>query len=195
MNKNKMQINFLTLVLLVYFSETVTFFIEAKTFDQSNGNNEIVERRQHKLVTRSKMYFKKSFELESEAREPEFETSVSAVSESFNSIPARRSNNLQLSDNVTTILGHNALLPCSVRNIDSFKILWLRVKDGDVLAYDNLLISQDPRFSLIQSTPKESNLFIKSVKESDSGEYACQLNTNSLKVKFVNLVILSKHFN
>jgi len=55
-----------------------------------------------------------------------------------------------------------------------------------------LLITQDPRFSLIQNSASESNLFIKNVRGNDAGEYACQLNTETLKAKFVSLIVLSK---
>lgn len=126
--------------------------------------------------------------------EPEF-----LVPDTPGSVPTRRSNDILLSNyNLTAKLGHNALLPCSVRNIGSYKILWLRVSDGDVLAYDNMLISQDSRFQLIQNTAAESNLFIKGVRLSDAGEYACQLNTQTSKTKFINLLVqsnLSTFFN
>jgi len=131
-------------------------------------------------------YFKKSINILNRSAEPEFITDTSG------SVPARRSNDETVSNDVTVIVGHNILLPCAVRNIGSYKILWLRVKDGDVLAYDNLLITQDPRFSLIQNSASESNLFIKNVRGNDAGEYACQLNTETLKAKFVNLIVLSK---
>lgn len=122
--------------------------------------------------------------------EPEF-----VQPETFESMPSRRSYGAPLTSNVTVKLGQNTLLTCSVRNIGSFKILWLRVKDGDVLAYDNLLITQDPRFQLIQNSVGESNLFIENAKESDAGEYVCQLNTETLKAKFSNLIVLSNYFN
>ncbi len=93
--------------------------------------------------------------------------------------------------NLTVILGQNALLSCTVRNLGSHNILWLRVKDGDVLAYDDMLITQDPRIRLIKKNQNESSLFIQGVKLSDSGEYACQINTQFVKSKFINLIILS----
>lgn len=86
------------------------------------------------------------------------------------------------------------VLPCAVRNIGSFKILWLRVKDGDVLAYDDMIITQDSRFSLTRKSVNESNLKIQNVKSIDSGEYACQINTQSLKAKLINLIIMSNCF-
>ena len=94
--------------------------------------------------------------------------------------------------NMSVMLGQNVVLPCAVRKIGSFKILWLRVKDGDVLAYDDMIITQDSRFSLNRKNLNESNLRIQSVKSTDSGEYACQINTQSLKAKLVNLIIMSK---
>lgn len=97
--------------------------------------------------------------------------------------------------NLTVILGQNALLSCTVRNLGSHNILWLRVKDGDVLAYDDMLITQDPRIRLIKKNQNESSLFIQGVKLSDSGEYACQINTQYVKSKFINLIILSNFSN
>jgi hypothetical protein len=95
--------------------------------------------------------------------------------------------------NLTVILGQNALLSCTVRNLGSHNILWLRVKDGDVLAYDDMLITQDPRIRLIKKNQNESSLFIQGVKLNDAGEYACQINTQSVKSKFINLIILSNY--
>ena len=97
-----------------------------------------------------------------------------------------------ISSNVTTVLGQNAMLSCVVRNLGSYNILWLRVNDGDVLAFDNMLITQDPRFKLAKKTTNESNLFIQGVRLSDAGEYACQINTQNVKSKFYNLIVLSK---
>lgn len=102
-------------------------------------------------------------------------------------VSSRISNSL----NMSVMLGQNVVLPCAVKNIGSFKILWLRVRDGDVLAYDDMIISQDPRFSLSRKSVNESNLKIQSVKASDSGEYACQINTQSLKAKLINLIIMT----
>jgi hypothetical protein len=94
--------------------------------------------------------------------------------------------------NMTAILGQNALLSCRVRNIGSYQILWLRVRDGDVLALDNMIVTQDSRFSIIRNSVNESNLFIQGIRLSDSGEYACQLNTHMPKFKLINLAILCK---
>ena len=91
--------------------------------------------------------------------------------------------------NVTSILGQPALLNCAVRNLGSFNILWLRVKDGDVLAFDDMLITQDSRFRLVKKSHSESNLIIHGVRSKDAGEYACQINTPQVKSKFINLIV------
>jgi len=97
--------------------------------------------------------------------------------------------------NVTSVLGHMAVLTCAVRNLGSYNILWLRVKDGDVLAFDDMLITQDNRFRLVKKSQSESNLIIESVRSKDAGEYACQINTHQVKSKFVNLIVFGKLFN
>ena len=94
--------------------------------------------------------------------------------------------------NVTTVLGHSAVLACAVRNLGSYNILWLRVKDGDVLAFDDMLITQDTRFRLVKKSHSESNLIIQGVRSKDAGEYACQINTHQVKSKFVNLIVFGK---
>lgn len=95
--------------------------------------------------------------------------------------------------NITATIGHNVVLPCAVRNLGVHNILWLRVRDGDVLAFDDMLITQDARFKLIRKGANESNLMIEGVRVSDSGEYACQINTYTVKSKLINLIILSKN--
>jgi hypothetical protein len=96
--------------------------------------------------------------------------------------------------NVTAILGQSAFLPCAVRNLGTHNLLWLRVKDGDVLSYDDMLITQDQRFKLIKKAANESNLLLQGVKLSDAGEYLCQINTDNVKSKSVNLIIMSMFF-
>lgn len=93
--------------------------------------------------------------------------------------------------NITAVVGQEAVLPCSVRNLGSHHILWLRVRDGDVLAFDEMMITQEPRFRVEKKTPTQSNLVISNTQPRDAGEYACQINTNSVKSKFINLIILS----
>lgn len=100
-----------------------------------------------------------------------------------------------LTINVTAILGQSAFLPCAVRNIGTYSLLWLRVSDGDVLAVDNMLITQDSRFSLVKKFSNESNLLIQGVKLTDAGEYVCQINTETVKSKIVNLIIFSKNYS
>jgi hypothetical protein len=97
--------------------------------------------------------------------------------------------------NITAVVGQEAILPCSVRNLGSHHILWLRVRDGDVLAFDEMMITQESRFRVEKKTPTQSNLVISNIQPRDAGEYACQINTNSVKSKFINLVILSNSLN
>ena len=120
---------------------------------------------------------------------------VNLMEPEFDSLadPFLQMNSIQNTVNMSVMMGQNVILPCAVRNIASFKILWLRLKDGDVLAYDDMVITQDSRFSLIKKTLNESNLRIENVKSTDSGEYACQINTQSLKAKLINLIIMSKN--
>lgn len=144
--------------------------------------------------TKSKYKGNKRQEKQLVAPQPVASRLVNLNEPEFDSLadPYIEMNTIQNTVNMSVMLGQNVILPCAVRNIASFKILWLRLKDGDVLAYDDMVITQDPRFSLIKKTLNESNLKIQSVKSTDSGEYACQINTQSLKAKLINLIIMSK---
>lgn len=126
------------------------------------------------------------------AEEPDFDYNSVILSEPFyeNQNSQRSSNTLY----INVILGQDVVLPCTVKNLGSYNILWLRLKDGDVLAYDNITVTQDSRFKLTKKTENESNLMIQEVKLSDSGEYACQINTQNVKSRIVNLIVLSKNW-
>lgn len=153
---------------------------------KSNHNRNKANKRQEKP--------EKSIKIPS-SDEPDFDlipttTILSQIVFSVTNTPFtthRASNFMQL----TAIVGQNVILPCAVRNLGVYNILWLRVKDGDVLAFDNMTITQDPRIKFAKKSHNESNLLIESVKLSDSGEYACQINTQSVKSKLINLSVLS----
>jgi hypothetical protein len=165
-----------------------------------NKNKSNSHHRRHKAAQATEPVAPTTF---ASSNEPEFETLVQQTSEhsehslydnSIEMFPAvaikRTANSYAI--NVTAILGQSAFLPCAVRNLGTHNLLWLRVKDGDVLAYDDMLITQDQRFKLIKKASNESNLLLQNVKLSDSGEYVCQINTDSVKSKSVNLIILSE---
>jgi hypothetical protein len=103
---------------------------------------------------------------------------------------SQQNKNQKVIVNITTIIGQAATLPCQVKNLGIYQMLWLRIKDGDVIAFDNMLITQDSRFS-IDKTTNESKLILKDVRLSDAGEYACQINTVPFKIKLFQLIILS----
>lgn len=141
-----------------------------KSYKSGSKNSNSNNKRQQPVI---------NSKLVSNLNEPEFDAHIFEPTKTY-------------AVNISVMLGQNVVLPCAVRNIGSFKILWLRVKDGDVLAYDDMIITQDSRFSLNRKNLNESNLRIQSVKSTDSGEYACQINTQSLKAKLVNLIIMSR---
>lgn len=154
----------------------VIFFIAVTDCDNSFNFQKKLPYRRHQKWNR--------------ATEPEFELNsvlqASSISNIFDNY--QRTPNVEY---INAILGQDVVLPCKVKNLGSHNILWLRLKDGDVIAYDNMTVTQDHRFMLEKRFESESNLIIREVKLSDSGDYACQINTPNLKSKIINLMILS----
>ncbi|CAF0723143.1 unnamed protein product [Brachionus calyciflorus] len=123
--------------------------------------------------------------------EPEFEYNSIILSDPFyNLFDNQNSQRFPNTLYISVILGQDVVLPCSVKNLGLYNILWLRLKDGDVLAYDNITVTQDSRFKLTKKTEYESNLMIQETKLSDTGEYACQINTQNVKSRIINLMVL-----
>jgi hypothetical protein len=188
-------ITVLILVIITDFVSSSGAALNSTTVSKNSKSNKkqskTGKRRQEKSV-------KPTTSLPIVQNEPEFD---SLITNNYNdqfianqeTIAALRKASSSAIINVTAILGQSAFLPCVVRNIGTYNILWLRVRDGDVLAFDDMLITQDPRFKLIKKSRNESNLLIQNVKLNDVGEYLCQINTEKTKSKTVHLNILSKN--
>ncbi|XP_029160595.1 zwei Ig domain protein zig-8-like isoform X2 [Nylanderia fulva] len=80
--------------------------------------------------------------------------------------------------NVSAFIGHTAYLPCRVRNLGDKVVSWMRSKDLHILTSGYYSFSSDPRFG-VQHVPGSDvwTLRLDNARETDSGKYECQVNT------------------
>jgi hypothetical protein len=179
--------------ILLFLILVILVFIQVEASKVTNANNRKKNNHQRGLKSNKGTKRQEKSLNSILPEEPDFDyNSINAVDTIYNAL----NENLNSQRNVlyiTSLLGQDVVLPCSVKNLGLYNTLWLRLKDGDVLAYDNMTVTQDNRFRLIKKTDTESNLMIKEAKLSDSGEYACQINTQSVKSRIVSLMVLSKN--
>ncbi|XP_059149018.1 limbic system-associated membrane protein-like [Physella acuta] len=91
------------------------------------------------------------------------------------------------SKNVTVVTGSTAVLPCSVDFLGHYKVVWML--DKKVYTLEEKRIITDDRVSLERPYTKEWNLHIRKVEPNDSGTYHCQINTNPIQVRPVQLIV------
>ncbi|XP_066588541.1 lachesin-like [Prorops nasuta] len=83
--------------------------------------------------------------------------------------------------NVTVSLGREAVLACVVEDLLTYKVAWLRVDTQTILTIANHVITKNHRIAVTHSEHKTWYLHIRDVKESDRGDYMCQINTDPMK--------------
>ncbi|XP_056021894.1 lachesin-like isoform X2 [Ostrea edulis] len=91
--------------------------------------------------------------------------------------------------NVTAIVGDTVTLPCSIKELENYKVMWLdhRMK---TLTLETRRIIADERITIERPHISDWNLFIHGVELSDAGKYMCQINTVPVKIKYI---VLSVH--
>ena len=81
-----------------------------------------------------------------------------------------------VSRNLTTVVGEDVALRCSVHNLGFHQqIIWRR--GFEVLAAGAVLLSLSTRYSVVLETGS-SQLNIQSVRMEDGGEFVCQVQTD-----------------
>ncbi|XP_026322020.1 lachesin-like [Hyposmocoma kahamanoa] len=83
--------------------------------------------------------------------------------------------------NVTAPLGREAILACTVHNLSSYKVAWLRVDTQTILTIHTHVISRSRRVGVTHSDHRTWFLHIRELRETDRGWYMCQINTDPMK--------------
>ncbi|CAH0605814.1 unnamed protein product [Chrysodeixis includens] len=83
--------------------------------------------------------------------------------------------------NVTAALGREAILACTVHNLSTYKVAWLRVDTQTILTIHTHVISRSRRVGVTHSDHRTWFLHIRELRETDRGWYMCQINTDPMK--------------
>lgn len=82
------------------------------------------------------------------------------------------------------VVGDSIILPCKVKNLGSFILLWRR--GAAVLTAANLMVSRDTRLKMVDGY----NLQISDVKITDAGDYICEIGDQEPRDQVHTLEIL-----
>ncbi|XP_055940328.1 lachesin-like isoform X2 [Argiope bruennichi] len=83
--------------------------------------------------------------------------------------------------NVTAAVGREAVLQCTIDNLDSYKVAWIKVDTETLLSYHTHVIPRDNRLKVTNSnSDRQWFLHIKNLDVSDRGFYMCQINTEPM---------------
>ncbi|OTF74260.1 Immunoglobulin domain containing protein [Euroglyphus maynei] len=88
-------------------------------------------------------------------------------------------------ENVTAVLGRNALLECSVENLGPYnKVAWLKMDSSNseptVLTIGLDTLFGERKYRVTQNSDRQWFLHIKHVRISDRGNYMCQVNAKNM---------------
>ncbi|KAG8192551.1 hypothetical protein JTE90_015186 [Oedothorax gibbosus] len=83
--------------------------------------------------------------------------------------------------NVTAAVGREAVLQCTIDDLDSFKVAWIKMDTETLLSYHVHVIPRDNRLRVTNSnSDRQWFLHIKNLDVSDRGFYMCQINTEPM---------------
>ncbi|XP_063990309.1 opioid-binding protein/cell adhesion molecule homolog [Diachasmimorpha longicaudata] len=82
--------------------------------------------------------------------------------------------------NVTAPVGRDAVLECIVEHLSNYKVAWLQVNTQTILTIAVHVITKNHRIAVTHSDHRAWYLHIKDVRESDQGDYMCQINTDPM---------------
>ncbi|XP_051175003.1 limbic system-associated membrane protein-like isoform X2 [Leptopilina boulardi] len=83
--------------------------------------------------------------------------------------------------NVTASVGREATLSCTVQDLGSYKVAWLRVDTQTILTIAKQVITKNYRIGVTHTDHRIWILHIREVRETDRGWYMCQINTDPMK--------------
>ncbi|XP_052101879.1 immunoglobulin superfamily DCC subclass member 3-like isoform X2 [Mytilus californianus] len=92
--------------------------------------------------------------------------------------------------NITVYVGKTAVLPCSIVNLGTKKVIWKRVDQKHALTIGEFVFTTDERHS-VDHTDKgyKWNLVIKDVTKAHAGLYDCQISTKEDLVRRIRLYV------
>ncbi|XP_071169635.1 zwei Ig domain protein zig-8-like isoform X2 [Mytilus edulis] len=92
--------------------------------------------------------------------------------------------------NITVYVGKTAVLPCSIVNLGTKKVIWKRVDQKHALTIGEFVFTTDERHSVDHSDKGYKwNLVIKDVTKAHAGLYDCQISTKEDLVRRIRLSV------
>ncbi|XP_054159682.1 lachesin-like [Oppia nitens] len=95
-------------------------------------------------------------------------------------------------NNITVPVGRDATFTCIVHNLKKeYKVVWFHKDRHILLAINDVVIYRSGRLSVSTHAANTFNLQIRDIREEDSGEYMCQINTNPMMSQsgFLQIVV------
>ncbi|GIY27569.1 AGAP008778-PA-like protein [Caerostris extrusa] len=81
--------------------------------------------------------------------------------------------------NVTISIGRDAVLQCSVDDLENYEVAWVKMDTQTVLTFHKGVITRDKRIRVTNNN-QQWKLHISQVEEKDRGFYMCQINTEPM---------------
>uniref|UniRef100_A0A6P7FQE7 Uncharacterized protein LOC114330111 n=1 Tax=Diabrotica virgifera virgifera TaxID=50390 RepID=A0A6P7FQE7_DIAVI len=93
--------------------------------------------------------------------------------------------------------GQTLLLPCSVRNLGTKVVSWIRSKDLHILTSGRHTFSSDSRFESVHTDSSGDfwGLRIRGAHVADTGQYECQVNTEPKMSLAISLTVSQGRYN
>ncbi|XP_050737874.1 hemicentin-1-like [Eriocheir sinensis] len=80
-------------------------------------------------------------------------------------------------ENQTVVVGRDGTMRCSVKNLGSHQIAWMKADTQTLLSISNTMISRNYRIRVRHSDNTTWFLHLENVNLTDRGNYMCQINT------------------
>ncbi|CAL1296809.1 unnamed protein product [Larinioides sclopetarius] len=86
---------------------------------------------------------------------------------------------VEMIPNVTVPISRDAVLQCTVQDIENYKVAWIKMDTQTLLTIHKHVITRDKRIRVTNNN-LQWNLHISKVEEKDKGYYMCQINTEPM---------------